>query len=65
MVNRPSEIIYQIYPASFMDANGDGHGDLKGITQRLDYIKSLQVDAIWISPFLNLQTVPKGTEGMP
>jgi alpha-glucosidase len=63
MVNRPSEIIYQIYPASFMDANGDGHGDLKGITQRLDYIKSLQVDAIWISPFFKSPDGPKGDGG--
>jgi alpha-glucosidase len=44
-------IIYQIYPRSFADANGDGIGDLPGITARLDYIASLGVDAIWISPF--------------
>lgn len=44
-------VIYQIYPRSFQDSNGDGVGDLKGITQRLDYIASLGVDAIWISPF--------------
>ncbi|UXI70764.1 alpha-glucosidase [Tahibacter amnicola] len=44
-------IIYQIYPRSFQDANGDGVGDLRGITQRLDYVASLGVDAIWISPF--------------
>ena len=46
-----SAVIYQIYPRSFMDANGDGTGDLIGITQRLDYVASLGVDAIWISPF--------------
>ncbi|SEB45171.1 alpha-glucosidase [Nitratireductor aquibiodomus] len=44
-------VIYQIYPRSFQDSNGDGLGDLKGITQRLPYIASLGVDAIWISPF--------------
>ena len=44
-------VIYQIYPRSFQDSNGDGIGDLPGITQRLPYIASLGVDAIWISPF--------------
>jgi alpha-glucosidase len=44
-------IIYQIYPRSFQDSNADGIGDLRGIIQRLDYIASLAVDAIWISPF--------------
>jgi alpha-glucosidase len=43
--------IYQIYPRSFADSNGDGIGDLPGITTRLDYIASLAVDAIWLSPF--------------
>ncbi len=44
-------VIYQIYPRSFMDANNDGIGDLQGIIKKLPYIKSLGVDAIWISPF--------------
>ena len=44
-------VIYQIYPRSFQDSNGDGVGDLKGITDRLPYVASLGVDAIWISPF--------------
>ena len=44
-------VIYQIYPRSFQDSNGDGEGDLKGITSRLSYIKNLGVDAIWLSPF--------------
>lgn len=44
-------VIYQIYPRSFQDSNGDGIGDLNGITQRLPYVASLGVDAIWISPF--------------
>jgi glycosidase len=41
---------YQIYPASFRDTNGDGIGDLNGITFSLDYLKTLGVDFIWISP---------------
>ena len=44
-------VIYQIYPRSYQDSNGDGIGDLAGITRRLPYIASLGVDAIWISPF--------------
>ena len=43
--------IYQIYPRSFMDSNGDGIGDLRGIAMRLDHVASLGVDAIWVSPF--------------
>ena len=43
-------VVYQIYPRSYQDSNGDGIGDLNGITQRLDYIKSLGVDVIWLSP---------------
>ena len=43
--------IYQIYPRSFADTNGDGIGDLPGITSRLDYVAALGVDAIWVSPF--------------
>lgn len=44
-------VIYQIYPRSFYDSNGDGIGDLNGITQKMDYLSGLGVDAIWISPF--------------
>ncbi len=44
-------VIYQVYPRSFQDSNNDGIGDLRGIINRIDYIKSLGVDAIWISPF--------------
>ena len=44
-------VIYQIYPRSYQDSNGDGVGDLMGIVQRIPYIASLGVDAIWISPF--------------
>ena len=43
-------VVYQIYPRSFQDSNGDGVGDLAGIEQRLDYVAGLGVDAIWLSP---------------
>jgi oligo-1,6-glucosidase len=43
-------VVYQIYPRSFQDSNGDGIGDLRGIINRLDYIKSLGVDIIWLNP---------------
>ena len=43
-------VIYQIYPRSFMDSNGNGIGDIKGITSRLDYLKYLGVDVLWLSP---------------
>lgn len=46
--------IYQIYPRSFRDANGDGVGDLLGVTEKLDYVASLGVDGIWLSPFYPL-----------
>jgi alpha-glucosidase len=44
-------VIYQIYPRSFCDSNGDGVGDLPGVTSKLDYVASLGVDGIWLSPF--------------
>ena len=43
-------VFYEIYPRSFMDSNNDGIGDLNGISSKLDYLKSLGVDAIWITP---------------
>ena len=43
-------VVYQIYPRSYQDSNGDGIGDLKGITQRLPYLKWLGIDVIWLSP---------------
>ncbi|MDO5644186.1 MAG: glycoside hydrolase family 13 protein [Dermabacter sp.] len=44
-------VVYQVYPRSFADANGDGMGDLPGITAKLPYLKDLGVDAVWLSPF--------------
>lgn len=44
-------VVYQIYPRSFKDVNGDGLGDIAGITEKMDYLKDLGVDAIWLSPF--------------
>ena len=52
--------VYQIYPRSFADANGDGIGDIEGITNKLDYVKSLGVDAIWLSPFFKSPMVDFG-----
>ena len=49
-----SAVIYQIYPRSFQDSNGDGIGDLQGILHRMDYLNALGIAAIWISPFLSL-----------
>ena len=43
-------VIYQVYPKSFQDSNGDGIGDIKGIISRLDYLRTLGIDAIWLSP---------------
>ena len=43
-------VVYQIYPRSFMDSNGDGIGDINGITEKLDYLKELGIDVIWLSP---------------
>ncbi|OZG65627.1 glycoside hydrolase family 13 protein [Bifidobacterium eulemuris] len=44
-------VVYQIYPRSFKDVNGDGLGDIAGVTEKIDYLKDLGVDAIWLSPF--------------
>ncbi len=55
-------VIYQVYPRSFADADGDGMGDLRGVTSRLDYLAQLGVDAIWLSPFyLSRSTTPATT----
>ncbi|WP_058912592.1 alpha,alpha-phosphotrehalase [Entomohabitans teleogrylli] len=53
-------VIYQIYPKSFQDTTGSGTGDLAGVTQRLDYLKTLGVDAIWLTPFYLSPQVDNG-----
>jgi len=49
--NFKNSVVYQIYTKSFKDSNGDGIGDIRGVTEKLDYIKSLGVDYIWMTPF--------------
>ena len=46
-------VVYQIYTRSFKDSNGDGVGDLRGIIEKLDYIKSLGVDVVWLNPIFS------------
>lgn len=55
-----NKVIYQIYPKSFADSNGDGLGDIKGITQHLDYLQYLGIDYIWMTPFF---TSPQNDNG--
>ena len=55
-----SAVFYQIYPKSFQDTNGDGIGDLKGIISRLDYLKELGIDGIWMSPVCKSPQVDNG-----
>ncbi len=51
MANFKDKVVYQIYPKSFQDSNDDGLGDLRGVIQHLDYLKSLNVDYLWLTPF--------------
>lgn len=53
-------VIYQIYPKSFQDTTGSGTGDLRGVTQHLDYLQRLGVDAIWLTPFYISPQVDNG-----
>lgn len=53
-------VVYQIYPASFKDSNGDGIGDFEGIISELDYIRSIGVDIIWICPMFDSPQVDMG-----
>lgn len=61
--NDGDEVIYQIYPRSFKDSDRNGQGDVNGITSMLDYLKSLDVDAIWISPMYKSPPGPAGDGG--
>lgn len=51
MTDFKNKVVYQIYPKSFKDSDGDGIGDLKGITEKLDYLEALGVDYLWLTPF--------------
>lgn len=53
-------IVYQIYPRSFLDSNGDGIGDLRGITKKLDYIHDLGADVIWLCPIYDSPNADNG-----
>jgi oligo-1,6-glucosidase len=53
-------VVYQIYPRSFKDSNGDGIGDINGITSELDYINGLGVEVVWLSPHYDSPNVDNG-----
>ena len=55
-----NSVVYQIYPKSFQDSNGDGVGDLRGIINRLDYLQKLGVDVIWLNPIYKSPQVDNG-----
>lgn len=55
-----NKVAYQIYPKSFKDTNGDGIGDIPGIISKLDYLKDLGVDILWISPMYQSPMVDNG-----
>ena len=54
------KVAYQIYPKSFKDSNGDGVGDLKGITKKLDYLQNLGIDILWLSPIYKSPFIDQG-----
>jgi|SRR5271165_2161160 len=53
-------VVYQVYPRSFNDSNGDGIGDLNGITAKLDYLKRLGIDVVWLSPHFDSPNADNG-----
>ena len=54
MADFHNKVVYQIYPKSFKDANGDGLGDLAGVIEKLDYLAELGVDYLWLTPFFRM-----------
>ena len=51
MADFSDKVVYQIYPKSFRDTNGDGFGDIPGVIEKLDYLQELGVDYLWLTPF--------------
>ena len=51
MADFSNKVVYQIYPKSFRDTNGDGFGDIPGVIEKLDYLQDLGVDYLWLTPF--------------
>ena len=60
MADFSNKVIYQIYPKSFKDSNGDGIGDLRGVAEKLDYLKDLGVDYLWLTPFFRQSHCRRG-----
>jgi hypothetical protein len=58
-------VVYQVYPRSFNDSNGDGIGDLNGITAKLDYLKQLGIDVVWLSPHFDSPNADNGYDIVP
>ena len=56
-----NSVVYQIYPRSFKDSNGDGFGDLRGIIEKLPYLQNLGIDVIWLSPVFDSPQDDNGT----
>ena len=56
MADFSNKVVYQIYPKSFRDTNGDGFGDIPGVIEKLDYLQELGVDYLWLTPFFPIPT---------
>lgn len=63
MADFKDKVVYQIYPKSFQDSDGDGIGDLKGVISRLDYLEKLGVDYLWLTPFFRSPQKDNGYDG--